>query len=138
MNLRKWVEPEKVFKIFLPFFFLALILDQGVKFASVFLDFSAKKGQALAFGFLPPSFSILALIFVFLFFIFFSRRSSLDYFSFGLFLGGGIANLIDLARLGYILDIFPFFTLFWFNLADFFIFLAVCIFASKVFLKKGV
>jgi lipoprotein signal peptidase len=113
-------------------------LDQGAKFISLSFGFYIEKNQALALGFLSPVLAYLILPFLFLSFALFSQKSNFDYFSFGLFLGGGVANLIDRTRFGYILDNLPFFSFFWFNLADLFIFLSICILAQKFFLKKRV
>jgi signal peptidase II len=138
VSLKQKVEPKKVFEVFLPIFFLALILDQGAKFASVFLDFPLEKSQVLELGFLPEVFFYFGLFSLFCAFILFPKRSNLDYLSFALFLAGGASNLIDWVRLGYILDYFPFFTFFWFNLADLFIILAVCMLATRLFFRKEV
>ncbi|OGD86175.1 hypothetical protein A2Z23_02275 [Candidatus Curtissbacteria bacterium RBG_16_39_7] len=136
--MRQKVEPEKVIKVFIPVFFSVVFLDQGTKIVSILLNFSTKKSQALAFGFLSPDLAYLTLLFLFLIFLFFPKEKDSDYFSFGLFLGGGAANLIDRVRLGYVLDNLPFFSLFWFNLADFSIFLSICILAIRVFFKRKV
>lgn len=139
VNLRQKVELKEVFQIFIPTFFLVIILDQGAKSASILLDFSMRKSQeVLAFGFLSPDLAYLALLFLFLLFLFSPKKSNLDYFSFGLFLGGGASNLIDRVRLGFVLDNLPFFTIFWFNLADFFISLSILLLALRVFLKREV
>jgi len=113
-------------------------LDQGAKFISLSFGFHIEKSSTLVWGFLPPAFVYLTL-FIFLFsFVFLRQKLKIDYVFLALLLGGSVANLLDRIRFGYILDNLPFFAIFWFNLADLFILLSICILGQKLFLKKRV
>jgi len=119
----------------LPPFLLSLALDQGAKLLSFNLNFPFERNYSLILGFLPNNFIFFLLFFLFVLSL---GRLGIDYFSLGLLFGGGVSNLIDRIRLGYVLDNLPFFSFFWFNLADLFILFSILISAKKRFLQNKV
>ncbi len=70
-------------------------------------------------------------------FFFFRAKSVQEVFGWGLMFTGGISNVLDRMFFGCVYDIFSFFDLFYWNIADGYIFFGVIILFYSLFSRKN-
>ncbi len=69
-------------------------------------------------------------------FFFFRAKNIQETFGWGLMFVGGISNILDRLFFGCVYDIFPFFNLFYWNIADGYIFFGVIIVLFSLFFSR--